>query len=150
MRKLRPGSPVMRWLPTIAVIAAPVGWALGAAARASGDQGTVYALVPILCSIIVCSLSALQPRPLYPEFGGQLDEREFALKLKATTRGLALVGLPGTLICFYMFLASDTDWWTPHRDDWMGQIFVLNSWLFGMPMLFANWLTSAPLEDDCQ
>lgn len=142
----------MRWGSTVAVTLAPVAFAIGAIGRAHGIANADLAgeLTPILCLLVVCTMSLRQPRPLNATAGAPLDEREMELRLKAIGRSMGLVAMPGMLLCLYMSFATRYGWWTPSSDDWRGLEWVFVCWIFGMPMAFANWLTHTPLEEDDQ
>ena len=140
----------MRWVPTIAVILAPVGSALDMISRDRVSQWLGWAgALPPFCVFAVCLLFTLQPRPLNGTLKQPLDEREIILRLNAYVRGLTLPCLIACLGCGYMRFAAQFDWWAPSgKDDWNALFWALGCWMAGMPLAFANWQTPAPLDDE--
>lgn len=139
----------MRWVPTVAIIAAPVGWIISTAWRAAGNRAMFADILPAICVLTVITLSLIRPRLIYGDTRRPLDEREIELHRKAVGMGLGVVAILAILICLYMSQAIENGWWTPsHADDWSELLQVLMCWLWGVPLAFAHWRTSPPLDEE--
>lgn len=139
---------MIRWVLTIAVVMAPIAWGIS---LADGPiERHVGHLIAGACLLVVLWLSAFRSRPLYPQHGLALDEREIGVRRLAMIKGLAVASLPGPLLCCYMTMALQSGWWMPSADDWLSLLLVLCCWIFGLPLVFANWLVGAPIDEDDQ
>lgn len=150
LAEIRPGSTVTRWVLTIAVVLAPIGWGIGVAISLSGHRvgDLVGSFVVCVCVLVAIWHSAFRSRPLYPAGGPPIDEREIDLQRLAVIKGFAVVSMPSPLIFSYMGLALEYGWWTPSSHDWSGLLMVQLCWIFGMPLTFANWSVGKPLDDE--
>jgi len=147
-----PGSPLMRWVPTLAVIVATAAGAFNIAyGIGKGADGFARTSMLLLSVVLVSALSGLQAlSQARSSTRGGYDEREMALRLRAAAIGLAPIALLGILTFWYMSTASTVGWRIPARDDWDQLLFLGLCWIFGLPLIAYNWQAPAPLpeEDD--
>ena len=138
----------MRWLPTAAVVAAPIGCIVAAISPSGGYAEILGQMAVRLCVVSTPIFALMQPRPLNATLNDSLDEREIGLRWKAYARGWGVTCLLGMLFCFYMTWASGHGWKQPSPADWQNLFFLVTCWMFGMPMAFANWMVGKPLDDE--
>ena len=147
-----PGTPFMRWAPTLSVVVAPIATAASIAGRAAGSEaiGIAGMMIMLPCMLIVVGLALFLPRPLFGTPMDRLDEREIATRQDVTSRSYGLVAGVGMCICAYMSPATHYGWWTPSHADWQSLLMLLICWFTGLPLAMAHWRIRMPLHETDQ
>jgi len=148
----------LRWLPAIALVALPVGYALIVASmrnfeRGQGlDQAAALAIAGMLLffGAIVTSVLIAFFGPRVAMAAPGLDEREQMIRSRAAGLSGHIVAVLVATGFFYCAFAALLGLWRPTETlDWVNLGFLVLAYARLLPILIASWLQSDPdAEDD--
>ena len=147
----------LRWLPAIALVALPVGYALMVVsvrhmARGQGlSQAAALAIAGMLlffgAFIFSVLIAFFGPRVAIGAPG--LDEREQMIRGRAAGLSGHIVAILVTTGCFYCAFAASFDLWRPTETlEWVNLAFLVLAYARLLPVLIASWLQSDPDKED--
>jgi hypothetical protein len=148
----------LRWLPAVALVALPVGYALLVVsmrdfARGQGlSQAAALAIAGMLLffGAFVTSVLIAFFGPRVAMAAPGLDEREQMIRGRAAGLSGHIVTILVATGCFYCALAALFGLWRPTETlEWVNLGFLVLSYARLLPVLIASWLQSDPdAEDD--
>ena len=140
----RPAPRNLRWIPLLILAAMSVGYALMIGAMHLVHPALIVAWAGSLLFFAGFTASnftrLLGPR-IVPDYGKSLDEREQALKARASSISGSILTVMAILCCFYIAFAGPFGIWSPTGTlDWVYLGLMIEGWAFILPVLVASWL----------
>jgi hypothetical protein len=147
----------LRWLPAVALVALPVGYALMVVsmrhfARGQGlSQAAALAIAGMLLffGAFVTSVLIAFFGPRVAMAAPGLDERERMIRSRAAGLSGHIVAILVATGCFYCAFAALLGLWRPTETlEWVNLGFLILAYARLLPVLVASWLQSDPDADD--
>jgi hypothetical protein len=147
----------LRWLPTIALVALPVGYALLVASTRHMERGQDLSLAAALAIVgMLLFFGAFVVSVLIAFFGPRvaigapgLDEREQMIRGSAAGLSGHIVAILVATGCFYCAFAASLGLWRPAETlEWVNLGFLVLAYSRLLPILIASWLQNDPDKED--
>lgn len=139
----RPEPRNLRWLPLLLLAALVCGYACSTPAFGLVETPVGLFTGGLLFYAAVTAafyLRFLGPR-LVPAPGQPLDERELALKARATSLSGHVIAALAMFACFYFAQTRFFGWWSPgNAAEWVMLGIGVLGVHFTLPVLFASWM----------
>lgn len=139
----RPEPRNLRWLPLLLILCLVGGYALATPEFGLADTPVALLTGGLLFYVAFGASIYLRffgPR-LIPAAGETLDERELALKARATALAGHVIAILAASAFFYFAIASTLRWWMPATStQWVMLGFAVQALHFTLPVLFSSWM----------
>lgn len=141
----------LRWIPVLPIAGLVASLVL--IVQAEGHPGSIRQLFAAILLFTAFYLATVIVRLFGPRFHyaarHPLDERELAIKARASGISGTIVTIGVIVGCFYMALASFVGGWRPTALDWVYLGLGVQGTAFALPTLIASWLMPRPgAEED--